>query len=90
VELVPARAQPATACFDARTHLRIYQQGKQNTPQGEVPYTARLSDWRQVQGVMLPFVEETTAGPMTVEAKLSEVKFDQKLAPTLFRLPKPR
>ena len=78
------------ACFDARTHLRAYQQGKQATPQGEVPYSARLSDWREVEGVKLPFREETTAGPMTVEAKLAEVKFDQKMAASLFQMPKPR
>ena len=90
LELVPSVGHPAIACFDARTHLRAYQQGKQATPQGEVPYSARLSDWREVEGVKLPFREETTAGPMTVEVRLSEVKFNQKLAPTLFRLPRPR
>jgi zinc protease len=90
VELGPAKGLPAVACFDARTHLRVYQQGKQSTPQGEVPYAARLTDWREVEGVKLPFREETTAGPMTVEAKLAEVKFDQKLAPSLFQMPKPR
>ncbi len=90
VELVPAVGQPAVACFDANTHLRAYQQGKQATPQGEIPYSARLSDWREVEGVKLPFREETTAGPMTVEARLAEVKFNQKLSPTLFQLPKPR
>jgi hypothetical protein len=90
VELVPALGKPAIACFDAGTHLRAYQQGKQATPQGEIPYSARLSDWRDVEGVKLPFREETTAGPMTVEARLAEVKFDQKMAPSLFKLPKPR
>jgi hypothetical protein len=90
LELVPAKGLPAVACFDTRTHLRAFQQGKQSTPQGEVPYSARLSDWREVEGVKLPFREETTAGPMTVEAKLAEVKFDQKLAPSLFQMPRPR
>jgi hypothetical protein len=90
LELVPALGQPAIACFDARTHLRAYQQGRQTTPQGELPYSSRLSDWREVEGIKLPFREETTAGPMTVEARLSEVKFNQKLAPSLFRLPRPR
>jgi hypothetical protein len=90
LELQPALGKPAIACFDARSHLRAFQQGKQATPQGEVPYSARLSDWREVEGVKLPFREETTAGPMTVEARTSEVKFNQKLGPTFFRLPKPK
>ena len=88
LKLTPAVGQPAVSCFDANTHLRVYQQGKQATPQGEVPYTAHLSDWRDVEGVKLPFREETTAGPMAVEARIAEVKFDQKMAPSLFKLPK--
>jgi hypothetical protein len=90
LQLTPAVGQPAISCFDASTHLRTYQQGKQATPQGEVPYTAHLSDWREVEGVKLPFREETTAGPMAVEARIAEVKFDQKMAPSLFKLPKAR
>jgi zinc protease len=89
LEMVPPRGHPAIACFDSRTHLRAFQQGKQSTPQGEVPYSARLSDWREVEGVKLPFREETTAGPMTVEAKLAEVKFNQKLPADLFKMPRP-
>ncbi len=88
LQLTPAVGQPAISCFDATTHLRVYQQGKQATPQGEVPYSAHLSDWRDVEGVKLPFREETTAGPMSVDARIAEVKFDQKMAPTLFKLPK--
>jgi hypothetical protein len=89
VELVAALAAPMTMCFDATTHLRVFQTGKRSSPQGEVPYTARHSDWREVEGLKLPFLEETSAGPAEFETRLLEVKFDQKAAASLFRMPKP-
>ena len=45
-----------------------YQEGKQPTPQGEVPYAVKFSDWREVEGVKLPHREEMTVGPMSMEA----------------------
>ena len=50
-------------CFDATTHLISYQEGKQPSPQGEVPYAVKFSDWREVQGVKRPHREEMTVGP---------------------------
>jgi hypothetical protein len=37
----------------------------------------------------LPFGEEMSAGPMTLSAEVTEVKFDEKLDPKLFTLPRP-
>ncbi len=89
VKLVPKLGEPATACFDAKTHLRVLQKGTHATPQGPVPYTAKFSDWREVGGVKVPHSEEMTAGPMTLEAKVAEVVFDQKVDPKRFAVPKP-
>src|SRR5204862_3748931 len=76
-------------CFDARTHLRVFQAGKQASPQGDVPYTARQSEWRAVDGgAMVPGLEEMTTGPTAMELRFVEVRFDEKLAPDLFRMPK--
>jgi hypothetical protein len=87
VELTPAVAKPTTMCFDAVTHLRVYQEGKQSTPQGELPYSVKLSDWREVQGVKLAHLEEMTAGPMALESRVLEVKFGPKIPPGQFNMP---
>jgi zinc protease len=89
VELTPKLAQPAITCFDAQTHLRVYQKGTHATPQGEIPYTVKFSDWRDVEGVKMPFSEDTVAGPMNLSATVTEVKFDEKIDPKVFTLPKP-
>jgi hypothetical protein len=88
VELVPKVAHPITMCFDARTHLRVFQAGKQASPQGEVPYTALQSAWRQIEGVMVPGLEVLTTGPTVMELRLIELTFDGKVDPALFRMPR--
>jgi hypothetical protein len=89
LELVPAEGHPMTACFDAQTHQRIYQTGRQSTPQGEIPFEARFSEWKTFEGVSLPTLEETAAGPTTIEARVAEVKFNEKIDPAVFKLKKP-
>jgi hypothetical protein len=88
VELVPKSAPPAVTCFDASTHLRVFQKGTRAGPQGAVPYVTRFSDWRGVQGIKIPYGEETTAGPLTIDARVVEVKLDGPLAPALFAVPR--
>jgi hypothetical protein len=87
VELAPKEAQPMTMCFDARTHLRVFQAGKQASPQGEVPYVARQAEWRSIEGLMVPALEELTTGPTVMELRLVELTFDGKLPPNVFRMP---
>jgi hypothetical protein len=88
LELVPREGSPMTICFDGKTHQRVFQTGRQMTPQGEMPFEAHFSQWQDFEGVSLPTLEETTAGPTTIEARLLEVKFDEKVDPSLFKLKK--
>jgi zinc protease len=90
LEMAPAKVAPVIMCFDRRSHLRVYQEGRQSSPQGELPYSVHWSDWREVEGVMFPHLEEMTAGPMGIDSRLEEVKVGQKLPASLFRMPNPR
>jgi hypothetical protein len=87
VELTPAVATATTMCFDAVTHLRVYDEGKRASPQGELPFSTRLGDWRDVGGVKLAHLEEMTVGPMSLESKVVEVKFDPKIPAGHFKMP---
>jgi hypothetical protein len=89
LELSPKLGEATTVCFDAETHLRAFQRGTRTTPQGRVPYTVVFSDWRDVGGLKIPHREELSAGPMTIEGRLVEVKFDEPAPASLFKLPKP-
>jgi hypothetical protein len=88
VEMTPKLGKPATSCYDAETHLRTLQTGIRATPQGETPVRATFSDWRTVKGVKVPWIEELTMGPVTMIARVTELKFDEKFPPKLFALPK--
>ncbi len=89
VELSKKQGKPAVLCFDASTHLRAFQTGTQPSPGGDIPYTLVFGDWRQVRGVKTWFSENMTAGPSTVESKITDLTFDEKISPSRFKMPKP-
>jgi zinc protease len=89
VELAPKLGKPVTVCFDPETHLRTLQQGVQSSPQGDIPFRATFDDWREVRGVKIPFVERLHAGPMSTEARVVEVAFDEPMPASLFKRPRP-
>lgn len=88
LELVPRQGKPVTTCFDADTHLRVMQKGVRATPQGETPYRSTVSDWRDVKGLKVPHAEELSMGPVTLLAKVTDLKFDEKFPAKLFDIPK--
>jgi hypothetical protein len=90
LELSSPKVPTLTLCFDKTTHQRVFQTGRQATPQGEIPFEARFSAWKTYGGISMPTVEETKAGPTTILITLSEVRFDEKLDPGLFKLKAPK
>jgi zinc protease len=89
LEMTPVKVAPVIMCFDRQSHLRVYQEGRQASPQGELPYSVHLSDWREVEGIKIPHLEDMSAGPMSIESRLEEVKLNQKIPSKLFRMPTP-
>jgi hypothetical protein len=83
----PNEAPPVTNCYDAKTHLQVSQKGTRPTPQGDTPFSSTLKDWREVGGLKMPFSVDTQAGPITFTARLSDVKFDQPMAESMFEPP---
>jgi len=88
VELSKPAGQPSVACFDGRTHLRVWEKGMQASQGGPVPYATRFSDWREVDGVRVWHHEEVTVGPITMEGQISQIVFDEPVGNQLFALPK--
>ncbi|HEY0709734.1 MAG TPA: hypothetical protein VGG33_23175 [Polyangia bacterium] len=86
IELASPKVPTITICFDKSTHHRVFQTGRQATPQGEIPFEARFSAWKTYEGITMPTVEETKAGPTAIVATLTEVKFGEKIDPTMFKL----
>jgi len=84
----PHGGPPTTSCFDAQTHLRVWEKGVQSSPGGDVPYVTRFSEWHLVDGVRVWRKEEMTVGPVTMEGRIVEILFDEPMPAQLFTLPK--
>lgn len=88
VELQKKKGQPTTLCFDSVTHLRVWEQGVQASQGGQVPYVTNFSDWRPVDGVEVWHHEVVTVGPVVMEGRIVEIKFDEPMPASLFALPR--
>ena len=47
----------------------------------------QFSDYRAVDGVQIPFTASRKAGPLTLERKVTDIKFNTPIDPTLFKRP---
>jgi hypothetical protein len=88
IEFGKAEGKAVTLCFDAVTHLRVLEKGVKSSPGGEMPYVSRYADWRKVDNVLVWHQEELVVGPITMEAKITSLTFDQPIPAKDFELPK--
>jgi hypothetical protein len=89
VELQKKIGKPSVLCFDAKTHLRVVQTGVQPSPGGDIPYRLEFGDWRTVKGIKTWYLEKMTAGPTTVEGRITSLVFDEKIPASRFKMPRP-
>jgi hypothetical protein len=87
LRLTPRIAPPMRACYDRQTHLEVSLEGTRATPQGQVPFTSTVSDWRPVGGLKIPYASQMQAGPVTIETALSDIAFDEPLDDKMFDPP---
>lgn len=90
LELVPEKGNPVTVYISAKSFLpiRIDSIISSETSGIDVPRTIRLSDYRSVDGVMVPF--KTVSNDIAngdVLVRIKEVKFDVEIPDTAFRKP---
>jgi hypothetical protein len=76
----PRIGTPIRSCYDARTHLQVTQSGIRVTPQGQIPFRAAMSDWRDVGGIKMSFESNTQLGPITLVDRIKSVTFDEPIA----------
>jgi hypothetical protein len=89
VELQKKQGKPSVLCFDAKTHLRAMQIGVQPSPGGDIPYKLVFGDWRAIKGIKTWYLEKMTAGPTTVEGRITSLVLDEKIPASRFKMPKP-
>jgi hypothetical protein len=87
--LTPELGPTITECFDVTTHLLAVRRGSRVTPQGEIPFEARVSDWRAVGDLKVPYFTEMSAGPLTFAGRVTAVELDVPIDPAKFAMPSP-
>jgi len=87
--LTPRSGGPLRNCYDRQTHLQVSQEGTRPTPQGDVPFRTKESDWRVVGGLKMAYASESQAGPITILTTIDQVAFDEPMDEKMFDPPAP-
>jgi len=86
VVFTPEKGNPVTDYFSAKTFLLLRQDTFETTGPITEPVTEKYSDYRRIDGVMIPFTCVSTSASMgDTVTRLREVKFDVPVPAGAFR-----
>jgi hypothetical protein len=88
VEATPAEGAPELLSFDADSGLLVRSRTQMNSPQGTIDIDTKLSDYREVDGVKLPFTIDQERSDFSFTIKLTEVKHNVPIDDAKFEKPK--
>jgi hypothetical protein len=85
-----SKTGPAVRQFiDAETYLPLRVETKIDVPQmGTVEQSTELSDWREVDGVKVPFTVKSSSAAQSFTITITKVEHNGKIDETLFSKPK--
>lgn len=76
-----------TQYYDTKTFLLLRTEMVVESPQGTFPVEVVVSDYKEVDGVKVPFVSKQKVGPAEIVLTLTEIKNNEKIDDTLFNKP---
>jgi zinc protease len=86
VEATPAQGDPQTFYFDVASGLLVRRTGSAATPQGKIPSEEFLEDYKEIDGIELPFtVRQTSPQPFVLH--LTEVHHNVPIDDAKFAKP---
>jgi len=87
IEATPADGPPELMSFDAESGLLVRVQAQMEGPTGPVPVDTTLEDYREVDGVKLPFVIHQSLPEFSFVIRLTEVKHNVPIEDAKFDKP---
>jgi zinc protease len=87
VELTPSEGSSEKMYFDTESRLLIRHDLEREGPQGKVTIETRFEDFRDVDGVKLPFVLHQTLPMISWDIKFEQVKHDTTIDDAKFKKP---
>jgi zinc protease len=89
IEVAPAEGAPDTLYFDAQTGLLLRQKGERETPQGKAQIQTDFEDYRDVDGIKLPFTIRQTSDMSSFIIQVTEVHHNVPVDDAKFAKPAP-
>ena len=90
IEATPSDGPPDTMYFDADSGLLVRTLREVEGPYGKVTVDATFDDYREVDGIKLPYLMHFSMGPFAFAIKLSEVKHNVPIDDAKFEKPAPK
>ncbi len=87
VVATPTEGSPETLYFDAQTGLLLRQEMDVETVQGKMHVDVYLEDYREVDGVKIPFTVKQNSDAISFVIKLTEVKHNVSIEDAKFNKP---
>jgi len=87
VVATPTGSSPQKMYFDVTSGLLVRTDVEQETPEGKVPVEEYLDDYKDVDGVKIPFTRRQVLPQMTFVIKLTDVKHNVTIDDAKFNKP---
>ncbi|HWB80101.1 MAG TPA: hypothetical protein VG755_34285 [Nannocystaceae bacterium] len=87
VELTSKSGAKVTLTFDAKDGLQVAQAFKGSTPLGEMPIAVKLQDYREVDGLKLPFRQVTDAKLAEATQQITKMELNGPVDAAKFAMP---
>jgi hypothetical protein len=87
IKATPKEGQARTLYYDAKTFLLDHTEGVVESPQGSVSVKAYMSDYRDVDGLKVPFEMKQALPNTDLTFKLAEIKYNVEIDDTKFAKP---
>jgi zinc protease len=87
VEATPAEGSAETWYFETQSGLMVRQDAEREGPQGKQPIQVFLSNYKEVDGVKLPFTVHQVTPAFSIDIKIEEVKHNVAIDDAKFTKP---
>lgn len=87
LEFIPTQGEAVHRWIDAETFYPLKQRQVAESAQGRVRMTLTFGDWREVNGIKVPYLVETKMGPMRMNVRIVDIEYDVPVDEAIFAYP---
>lgn len=85
MEVTDTDGEKITEYYSVETGLKLKEEQTVEGPEGPMTVWKAFADYREVDGIMIPFNLTISQGPQTLKMVVSEVKVNSGLKPSVFK-----